>query len=306
MLSWFSMPGVSRKDLIASLPEKAKGRWLMFQRILIPLDGSVRAERAISVAARLARASKGMLILVRVVNTISEYEQATSLFQTTIQSEREEARRYLAGLVSSHQLADCSVIVSVPQGPVVATIQAAIAIHQADLLVCCEPRGLRASPHFPGSFAEKLSSRLSIPLLLLPAREPLAGFLGDNEQPVACLVAFAGSQPEAFLIPPATALLAALAHQGPAHLHFAPLCAVLSYSARTHAGQQAQTGSKERLLASKQGAVQLPEACLATNDRWHGRADVIALAVPFPDDDDLLQEMYVCPRLLIPLPEREQ
>ena len=31
----------------------------MFQRILVPLDGSQRAERALSVAARVARASNG-------------------------------------------------------------------------------------------------------------------------------------------------------------------------------------------------------------------------------------------------------
>src|ERR1700719_2706170 len=37
----------------------------MFQRILVPLDGSERAERAIPVAARIARASGGTVILVQ-------------------------------------------------------------------------------------------------------------------------------------------------------------------------------------------------------------------------------------------------
>ena len=41
----------------------------MFQRILVPLDGSVRAERAIPVVARMASASGGSVIVIQVVNT---------------------------------------------------------------------------------------------------------------------------------------------------------------------------------------------------------------------------------------------
>ena len=41
----------------------------MFKRILIPLDGSGRAERALPIAARMARAAGGSIILVRVVST---------------------------------------------------------------------------------------------------------------------------------------------------------------------------------------------------------------------------------------------
>ena len=44
----------------------------MFQRILVPLDGSVRAEQAIPVAIRLARASGGTVIFVHIVLPPSE------------------------------------------------------------------------------------------------------------------------------------------------------------------------------------------------------------------------------------------
>jgi nucleotide-binding universal stress UspA family protein len=43
----------------------------MFQSILVPLDGSVRAEQAIPVAARVARASAGSLTLLRVLSSTS-------------------------------------------------------------------------------------------------------------------------------------------------------------------------------------------------------------------------------------------
>jgi nucleotide-binding universal stress UspA family protein len=39
----------------------------MFRRILVPLDGSARAEQALPIAARLAQASGGSLLLLRVV-----------------------------------------------------------------------------------------------------------------------------------------------------------------------------------------------------------------------------------------------
>ncbi len=39
----------------------------MFQRILVPLDGSEGAERAIPVAARIARASGGSIVFMRVI-----------------------------------------------------------------------------------------------------------------------------------------------------------------------------------------------------------------------------------------------
>ena len=45
----------------------------MFQRIVVPLDGSRRAERAIPVAARIARASGGSVVLLRVVSIATDY-----------------------------------------------------------------------------------------------------------------------------------------------------------------------------------------------------------------------------------------
>ncbi len=46
----------------------------MFKRILVPLDGSERAEQALPVAARMARGSGGSVILLQVVDvTASSY-----------------------------------------------------------------------------------------------------------------------------------------------------------------------------------------------------------------------------------------
>lgn len=76
---------------------------------------------------------------------------------------------------------------------------------------------------FLGSFAEQLSQHLSIPLLLLPEQEPRHHSLAEWKEPITCLVVFAGSQPEPFLIQQAASLLAALSEHELGHLHFVPL-----------------------------------------------------------------------------------
>jgi len=45
----------------------------MFKRILVPLDGSTRAESALPVAARIARAYGGSITLLRVAEAPTEY-----------------------------------------------------------------------------------------------------------------------------------------------------------------------------------------------------------------------------------------
>ena len=58
----------------------------MFRHILVPLDGSLQAERALPLAARLARASDGMLILVRAIAAFPETGTGAHLFRAAVQS----------------------------------------------------------------------------------------------------------------------------------------------------------------------------------------------------------------------------
>lgn len=74
----------------------------MFHRILLPLDGSTRAEQAIPLAARLARASGGALFLLRVVDNIHAAwiaptpPLAAAYLQDLEDQQRAEAHAYLA------------------------------------------------------------------------------------------------------------------------------------------------------------------------------------------------------------------
>src|SRR5438270_651111 len=80
----------------------------MFKRILVPLDGSVRAERALPIAARLARASGGSIVLVRVVSTAPATMPSASakpiLIQTVGEADRVQAESYLRGVAESDLL----------------------------------------------------------------------------------------------------------------------------------------------------------------------------------------------------------
>src|SRR5215469_2782091 len=82
----------------------------MFQRILVPLDGSRQAEHVLPIAAQLARSSGGTLILLRVVNTALARHPLTSSPPKDVQRARSShvvaAQEYLRSLIISPLLQD--------------------------------------------------------------------------------------------------------------------------------------------------------------------------------------------------------
>ena len=82
----------------------------MFHHILVPLDGSPRAERAIPVATRLARASGGTVVLLRVVRLAPDFVPYPAAdprtIQTIIDADFEEAKNYLQRVRSLGSLMD--------------------------------------------------------------------------------------------------------------------------------------------------------------------------------------------------------
>jgi len=81
----------------------------MFKRILVPLDGSELAERALPVAARIARASGGTIVFVRVVLPPVEFgtytvaqEHVIDLKPSAFERCLDEAESYLLSTVNIH------------------------------------------------------------------------------------------------------------------------------------------------------------------------------------------------------------
>jgi nucleotide-binding universal stress UspA family protein len=202
----------------------------MFQRILVPLDGSLRAERALPLAAHLARASQGMLILLRVVSAVAEDDPETPsqslVMRTLAQTQMEEADRYLTALASSQALKGIPLTVAALPGRVVSTILAAIQTYQADLLVLCAQRNSPGQSEVIGGLAGQLTEHIDIPFLLVPERGsfPFTAH-ARQEHPISVLVEVNELPPAHTLVQSASSLLVALNDRGLGHLHFVPTCA---------------------------------------------------------------------------------
>jgi len=74
----------------------------MFQHILVPLDGSFRAEQALPVASRIARSTGGSVLLLQVVSPPIDYSGGLAMVplvtEQVIESEIAEATGYLKQL----------------------------------------------------------------------------------------------------------------------------------------------------------------------------------------------------------------
>jgi nucleotide-binding universal stress UspA family protein len=196
----------------------------MFERILVPLDGSTRAERAIPVAARITRTSGGSVILVRVVSSPimlwSSLVQEPGVVQTVIDTHLSEAEKYLSTLTSSPELDGVPTETMVLSGPVASTLLAVARSSHADLVVLCS-HGYTGMTHWVlGSVAEKVARHAPVPVLVLREGGPMpAGLHPDPTRPLRVLVALDGSARAKTALEPAASLVAALAAPGQGVLH---------------------------------------------------------------------------------------
>src|SRR5215813_7914917 len=97
----------------------------MFKRILIPLDGSAEAARAVPVGARIAGAVQGSVILVTIVNHFILMEQAfpyKNRVRTGDDLSMSEAEAYLEEIACSPELAHVSVERVILSGPIASTL----------------------------------------------------------------------------------------------------------------------------------------------------------------------------------------
>ena len=196
----------------------------MFKRILVPLDGSYRAERAIPVAARLARAVGGSVVLVRAVSLPIECWPALvpepRLAQTGVDADQASAEQYLAGVTRAPELDDVPTETVVLFGPPASTILAAAHSSHADLMVLCSHGYTGMTRWVLGSVAEKVARHAPIPVFVLREGGPVpAGPHPDATRPLRALVALDGSSHAKAAIEPAANLIAALAAPAQGMLH---------------------------------------------------------------------------------------
>lgn len=196
----------------------------MFKRILVPLDGSERAERAIPVAARLAHATGGSITFLRVVTAAIDAAwsmlEAPMLMQHTLDTEQTRAMDYLTQLATMQELAGVEIHTRVFSGVPAQHILAVAHTEQIDLIVLCSHGYSGMTRWTLGSVAEKVARSAPIPVLVLREGGPVpARPHSDAIRPLRALVALDGSLLAKAALEPAASLIAALAAPAQGALH---------------------------------------------------------------------------------------
>jgi nucleotide-binding universal stress UspA family protein len=128
----------------------------MFQHILVPLDGSPRAERALPVAARLAQASGGTVVLLRVVGLPTVFfpypAPDPGMLQAILDAELAEARDYLDCITRLSSLMNVHTETVVIVGQATATFLSVVEAQHIDLIVLCS-HGPGYRTRHPGDLA---------------------------------------------------------------------------------------------------------------------------------------------------------
>ncbi len=184
----------------------------MFLRIFVPLDGSPLAERALDLAAMLARQAaisnpmfKPLVILFRVVD-VSPWLDLDDSEDARTQS-TEAAARYLEGQAERLRSEEISVETAVRLGNPAETILEQAMARQVELIVMSTHGRTGVARWALGSVAERVARTSPVPVLLLPGAVPAATLLTMKSPQAATtpriLVPLDGSAKAEAALPPA-------------------------------------------------------------------------------------------------------
>lgn len=179
----------------------------MFQRILVPMDGSTGADLAIATAARIAHACDGSVLLVYLSAPLAMPEQAKRGQRPALGDEQlVRAREYLQKMIVSEHLIACASEVHTTTGVVAPALLEAVQSLSADLIIVSR-HGLAGLTRWgPGSLAHRLIHQCPVPLFLLPDGEQT--FLTHRQ--IRALVALDGSSQAEMILEQVARLLAGL------------------------------------------------------------------------------------------------
>ena len=145
----------------------------MYTKILVPLDGSPRAEAILPHAEELAKRYQAEIILLRVVEipTMTGFKGYDPKWHNeTLAKLNKEASDYLEGIDQQLQAAGVSVSHQVVNGPVVSCVLKAAEETGADLIAMASHGRGGIGRVFYGSVAAGILHRVDRPLLLIRSR----------------------------------------------------------------------------------------------------------------------------------------
>jgi len=147
----------------------------MYERILIPLDGSRRAEAVLPHVEALARRFDSVLLLLHVVDIPSFVvgimgAADMALHQQELQQREGEGRAYLAGVRGTFKEKGVKARLLMRMGPVVEAIIETARSEEADLIALTSHGRSGLSRVFYGGVAAGVLNKVDRPILLVRSR----------------------------------------------------------------------------------------------------------------------------------------
>lgn len=147
----------------------------MYQTILVPLDGSKRAERILPYVEELAQNFGSTLILLQIVEPIfagvSPYDSGSVFITNEVERRTREANEYLTSLRGSLRDRKIEAQTQVEFGPVAATILDVADEHNVELIALASHGRSGLARVFYGSVAAGILNRADRALLIIRAQE---------------------------------------------------------------------------------------------------------------------------------------
>lgn len=147
----------------------------MYKRILVPLDGSSRAEKILVHVEEMALRFKAMVIFLQVVNpffpVMDSYTDLLEQSMEEIKRQVEKSKSYLSAWRANFRKKGIHSRKIVEQGPVVDTIINVAQQEEVDLIAMASHGRSGLSRVFYGSVAAGILHRIDRPLLLIRVLE---------------------------------------------------------------------------------------------------------------------------------------
>lgn len=266
----------------------------MLKRILVPLDGSDRAERAMNVAARLARGSGCGILALRVVGLppfrLAPYGEPAQIALAVIDVAREEADEYVKNLALRPEFGNIKIETRVIEGHASEGILDVARDEKCDMIVICTHGYSGLNRWRLGRVATQVARHAPVPVLVVPTHdEREAGRAAGADDSTRLLITLDGSELAEAAIAPGLDVVQALATPEHIAVH---LLEVVDFFAAMMADSTHEDTPAPSVSDAEEQALQAARAYLETVaqriQEEHPGVKVIPTAMLAPDVADTI------------------
>ena len=145
----------------------------MYKTILVPLDGSKRAEKILPHVEKMALRYDAKIVFLQIISPVGEYQTLLApdyRYREAYEQHNKEAESYLTSLVDQFRAKSISTTKKIGHGRVVETIIKISEEMNVDLIAFSSHGRSGVKRVFYGSVASGLLSNVDRPLLLIRSR----------------------------------------------------------------------------------------------------------------------------------------